>query len=168
MTRIKCLNFNSSDRREYQTTKGTTYEFYKDIYTNIEDPEDALFFLRSANGNAFIAETMTDKILKSLQHAAEALHLTPKIDESNPPKETGILEPDTNDLKAVDDQMMVVPEPYDYDKIKKLSKDQQTFIIKKIEGDKANIPKLEHDRINLILKHQEKGAEIATLLLSYE
>ena len=100
MTKIKCLNFGGSDCRRYTGPSGEAYEFYKGRFTEVKKAEDALSFLNAAKGTAFEA----DGVMKKVKDALKKMIKNPKkdeVDENNPPEETGVLEPNTDDL-AID------------------------------------------------------------------
>ncbi len=168
-TKIRCITFSGSDCRTYKTTKGNEYEFYKGRFTDIKDPADALFFLKA--GNSFEAESVKKKIIDLLEKAIKKVVKKKEVDEENPPEETGALEPDKKELEGEEpidqDQDPVNPDLSKGD-IKKLNKKQQVYLIEKIKGLKAKIPRYEKDRIKLLLKLQKEGNDIQSLLDKYE
>ena len=170
-TKIKCITFSGGDCRTYTTPKGNAYEFYKGVSTIVKDPSDALHFLRA--GNSFEAEGLKKKIMDLLEKAVKTIVKKKEVDEENPPKETGVLEPNAEELEdkdtaPIDQDTEKVDEIFTKEGIKDLNKKQQDYLIKQIKGKDAKIPRYEKDRIKLLLKLQKEGNDIQGLLNKYE
>lgn len=256
MTKIKCLTFGGSDCRNYTTPKGNSYEFYKGQFTKVKDSEDALHFLNAADGKSFTADGVLKKIKDALIKAIKSPKKEEDVDETNPPAETGNLDPNADDLnidgdgaidgdapidgneetatpeseisdklkdkldKSVDvdeakkemteeeykaeaekeekakaeaeaaqenterpeapevtekdlaKEKEIVPEEpkndYTPQGLKDLNKKQQVFLIKKVSGEEAGIPDYESERIKLLIKLQEEGANLLELIKEYK
>jgi hypothetical protein len=175
-TKIKCLTFIGSDRRTYKGPSGTEYEFYKGRYTVVDDPEDAMIFLKAGNGKSFEALGKTKEVMSALEKLIKKLKKEDKVDEENPPEETGALEP-TKEEMSEDDTAPIDGEEEAPGKeenkgiqvftakgLTDLKKDEQVYMIKHINGEKADIPRKEADRVKLLLKLQEDGNDLQGLL----
>lgn len=154
--KIECMNFGGSDCREYGAPSGKIYTFHKGVPKDITG-EDAEFFLKAANGTAFKKVGMVEKVAKKIKEIIPEK----KVDETAPP----VLS--VPDLK----KPMSVPDPekpgITHQELKELNAKQQTFIIKQIQGEDAKIPRVESEKIELILMLQKEGADIKGILEKY-
>lgn len=207
MTKIKCLNCHGVvSTQTYTTPKGNKYEFHQGSFTPVDDPEDALNFLKAVNGEAFVAEEgPLKKIGKKLEADIKKLLKKDKeVNEDEAPEETGELEPNAEDLAAAEGDTAPidgeeensegdenVPDPevpaedteeehpvnedgtegrnvYTFEGLKELNARSQTYMIKQIQGEDAKVPRLEKDKIELLLKLQEEGAKLFEILKGFQ
>lgn len=186
--KIKCKTLNAGcDARSYKGPSGKPYDFSLGHYTEVADPEDALSFLNAGEGKYFEAEKPFEEATKALKAAVKKLLKQKEVDEENPPEETGALEPNEEDLEAVDGdapvdaeepgedkepeedpEEVVTEESFTHDGLKGLNAKQQTYLIKQVQGDDASIPRYEKQRIELLLKLQEEGAKLVEILKGYQ
>jgi len=167
----------SSDSRTYQGPSGKKYDFYGGIYTGVKDPKDALQFLNAGNGTCFASEEPFEKIRNVLEKAVKKVTKSKEVDEENPPKETGVLEPTAEELVEAEKDIAPVdteaPEKKEESKeelteagLVGLNRVQQVYLIN--QTTKEKIPRYESERVKLLLKIQKEGSNLVKLLKNYE
>ena len=203
MTKIKCNTLTEAmNAQKYKTPKGNEYTFHKGIFTDIKDPEDALFFLNVGKEPLFEADSAVAKIKKMLQAAIKKLKKEKDVEEEAP-EETGALEPTPEDLATADGEEIPI-EDQDPDEpelapgetvddpavadgeapvnedgtegknvftregLKGLNAKEQTYLIKQAQGPDATIPRYEKQKIELLLKLQDDGADLLEIQKGYQ
>lgn len=196
MTKIKCDTLTASvDSQTYKTLKGNTYTFHRNIFTEIKEPEDALFFLKVGGKNPlFSSDSAINKVKKVLKSVIAKLKKNKDVNEEEAPEETGELEPTEEELAAVDGEEVSKDEPvtteqpeapeeedqpinphgtqgkniYTFESLKELNSREQTYMIKKVQGEEATIPRYEKQKIELLLQLQKEGADLIEIQKGYQ
>jgi hypothetical protein len=132
MAKLKCLDLESGllQSNQYATPKGNTYLFHKGGFTEVKDSDDAKFFLGVRKGTAFEDVGVVKEAKKKV---------TKKVKEVI----TGKKDPE----KKI----------YTEKELFKLTKKEQTKLIKELAGKSHAIPQYEKNRVALIMKLQSNA-----------
>jgi len=163
---VKITLLMNEEHREYKGKSGRLYEFTKGYATEVVDAQDALGFLECGDGKYFKTEGVYETIKKELKK----LLGKKEVDESKPPKETGILEPkpiEEADGEVIEEPKELILKLSGLD-LKALNRDKQVYLIRSIMKDQTKIPRTEKERIDLLLKLQADGNDLKALLEKYE
>lgn len=159
--KIKCLTISTTGR--WPALSGKDYIFFAGKFTEINTPEDQVFFLKAGGGKSFVTDEKVDikKLEASIKQKEEAKEESIRgrnriVQEAEPVKKivTKIEpEPKEEDINAEEPKTNESEEKikHTYKELEDKNKPEQVEMIKKLSPD-TGIPKLEHDRIELIIK----------------
>lgn len=173
MTKIKCKTLSASnDGREYTTPKGHPYTFYYGIPTEVKDPEDALHFLKAGDGKYFETTGVFKDIIKGLEDSIKSFFKPAEPKEPEKPVAPNLIvaEGTTAPIgsgapKEIKKNILTA------EGLKGLNLKQQTYLILQIQKpDKGlkSVPGRESQRIELLVKLQNEGAELLEILKGYQ
>ena len=133
--KIECLTLTPGlSANNYRTPKGNSYLFQMGTATEISDKEDAEYFLNAGAGKLFREKGIIEDTANKIKDAVEG-NKEPQFIEVEPGKEKPNTKFDWNE-----------------NNLKPLNAKQQESLIKDLAGGGTLIPKLEKDKIKLILK----------------
>lgn len=141
MYKIQCMTLTPAlSANRYRGISGKQYTFQIGVGTEIKDKEDAEYFLKAGKGMLFKNVGTVAKVVDKVKDKAEEI-ITGKKKEI--PK---MIEIDKGKFKPNYEYS------WDEKELKALNADEQKSLIKDLAGGGTTIPKLEKDKINLILK----------------
>jgi len=166
VTKIRCMTLDGGylSSNTYKAPSGIRYMFNKGMGTEMKTREDAEFFLNAGKGGLFKKVTLTGKLIDTLKAALsdvakEMPQMMKKKEEPAEEEKSDVKgevpkEEVKPEVKKEEDTKLVEPE------VKKLTKTELKDLSKKAQIDmirgfgESNIPGLEGERVELLLKLQ--------------